>query len=107
MVLATRSDQPRLRDPWCVREVPKTGPHGRMSEVWGNTAGVPTSSDLAVISSLTSQIEDLARRVTELAEQYGQTPDSAVATELFSAERTLTAARRSLNRATALLDQMG
>ena len=33
-----------------------------------------------------------------MAERYGETPDSAVATELFGAERALLGARRSLDR---------
>lgn len=63
-------------------------------------------SDLALLSSLTTQIDELATRVTALAERYGDTPDSAIATELFAAERALTTARRSLERASNLLDQM-
>ena len=63
-------------------------------------------SDLALLSSLTTQIDELATRVTALAERYGETPDSAIATELFAAERALTTARRSLERASNLLDQM-
>jgi hypothetical protein len=63
-------------------------------------------SDLAVISSIVAQIEDLGRRVTELAERYGETPDSAVSTELFATERALATARRSLDRATTLLESL-
>ena len=44
------------------------------------------TSDLAVLSSVVTQVEELSRRVTELAEQYGETPDSAVAAELFASE---------------------
>jgi hypothetical protein len=65
-----------------------------------------TSSDMALLSSLGTQIEELGARVTVIAERYGQTPDSAVATELFAAERALNTARRSVERASALLDQM-
>ncbi len=63
-------------------------------------------SDLAVLSSIVTQIEDLGRRITELAERYGETPDSAVASELFATERALASARRSLERASELLDQL-
>lgn len=66
-----------------------------------------TSSDLATLSSIQTQVDELSRRVTELAERYGETPDSAVASELFSTERALATARRSLDRAAALLDQLG
>jgi hypothetical protein len=62
-----------------------------------------SSSDLASLSSITTQVDELVRRVTDLAEQYGTTPDSAIAAELFAAERSLSAAMRSLDRATRLL----
>ena len=68
-------------------------------------AGNP-GSDLAVLSSVVAQVDDLGRRVTELAERYGETPDSAVATELFATERALATARRALDRAAALLEAM-
>lgn len=57
------------------------------------------SSDRAELSSLRAQVDDLARRVTTMAEQYGDTPDSVVAADLFAAERALLTARRSLERA--------
>jgi hypothetical protein len=57
-----------------------------------------TASDLATISSIVTQVDELTRRVTDLAERYGETPDSAVASELFTTERALTTARRSLDR---------
>jgi hypothetical protein len=63
------------------------------------------SSDIATLSSLATQVDDLGRRVTELAERYGQTPDSAIATELFATERALATALRSLDRASTLLDR--
>jgi hypothetical protein len=62
-----------------------------------------TTSDRAVLSSITTQVDDLARRITELAEAYGTTPDSAIAAELFAVERSLNTATRSLDRATRLL----
>jgi hypothetical protein len=65
---------------------------------------VDASSDLAVLSSVGAQIDDLAQRTTEMAERYGETPDSAIATELFGAERALLAARRALDRAASFLE---
>jgi hypothetical protein len=65
------------------------------------------SSDLAVVSSIVTQVDELSRRVTELAERYGETPDSAVASELFETERALTSARRALDRAMTLLGALG
>ena len=63
-----------------------------------------TSSDLALLSSIGSQLEEIGKRVTDMAEQYGATPDSAVAAELFGAERGLFTARRSLDHARAYLE---
>ena len=61
-------------------------------------------SDSAVLSSIVAQIEDLTRRVTELAESYGSTPDSAIAAELYAAERALVGAHRALERAMRTMD---
>lgn len=62
------------------------------------------SRDLAIVSSLHAQVDELADRVTALADGYRTTPDSAVASELYSAERALLAVRRSLVRVTRLLE---
>ena len=45
------------------------------------------------------------QRVTEMAERYGDTPDSAISAELFNAERALLGARRSIDRASGFLDE--
>jgi len=66
---------------------------------------VSTSADMAALSSIASQIEDLERRVTAMAERYGETPDSAIAAELFGVERSLAGARRALQRASDALDR--
>ncbi len=60
-------------------------------------------SDLAELSTLRAQVDDLIRRVVTVAAHYDDTPDSAVAADLFGAERSLVAARRQLDRATAHL----
>ena len=60
-------------------------------------------SDTALLSSIVAQVEDLTKRVTVLAEAYGTTPDSAIASELFAAERALITARRSLERASRFM----
>ena len=62
-------------------------------------------SDVAMLSSISSQLEDLGHRITEIAERYGATPDSALASELFGAERGLIGARRALDRARKFLNQ--
>ncbi|HUI47703.1 MAG TPA: hypothetical protein VL119_03330 [Acidimicrobiia bacterium] len=65
-----------------------------------------TSSDLAALSSIAAQLDDLSRRITAMAEQYGQTPDSAVASELFATERAFATGRRTIDRASTLLARM-
>jgi hypothetical protein len=61
-------------------------------------------SDRAELSTLRAQVDDLTRRVLAVAAHYDDTSDSAVAADLFAAERSLTAARRQLDRATAHLE---
>ena len=54
---------------------------------------------MAELSTLRAQVEDLTRRVTIIATHYDNSPDSAIAADLFAAERSLLTARRSLDRA--------
>ena len=61
-------------------------------------------SDRAELSTLRAQVDELTRRVLSVASHYDDTPDSAVAADLFAAERSLSAARRQLDRATAHLE---
>ena len=61
-------------------------------------------SDRAELSTLRAQVDELTRRVLSGASHYDDTPDSAVAADLFAAERSLLAARRQLDRATAHLE---
>lgn len=58
-----------------------------------------TSSDLAELSTLRAQVDDVVKRLVVVAERYDDTADSAIATDLFAAERSLIAARRSIDRA--------
>ena len=67
---------------------------------------MPPSSDLAELTTLRSQLEDLARRVEAVAERYHDTPDSQIASDLFAVERLLISARRSLDKATSALDDL-
>jgi hypothetical protein len=57
------------------------------------------SSDLAELSTLRSQLEELAARVVAVADRYRDSPDSAVTSDLDLAERSLMGARRALERA--------
>jgi hypothetical protein len=62
-------------------------------------------SDLAELSTLRAQLDDLTARVTKLATRYDESDDSAVADDLFATERSLLAARRTLERASGRLDR--
>ena len=61
-----------------------------------------TSSDLAELSSLRAQLAELTARVVAVAERY-DTPNSAIAADLFGVERSLVGAGRTLDRAVARL----
>jgi hypothetical protein len=67
---------------------------------------VPASSDLAELSTVRSQLEELARRVEAVADRYEDTPDSQIASDLFAAERTMVSARRAVDKAIAALDDL-
>ena len=76
-----------------------------MHRVQGSDVASPTQdSDRAELSTLRAQVDELTRRVLAVADHYDDTPDSAVAADLFAAERSLTAARRQLDRAAAHLE---
>lgn len=64
-----------------------------------HTRGVSTESDLAELSTVRAQVDELVRRVLAVAEHYDDSDESAVASDLFAAERSLLAARRQLDRA--------
>jgi hypothetical protein len=63
-----------------------------------------SSSDLAALSSISAQLDELRSRITAMAERYGTTPDSAIAADLYSVERALLTAARAIQRASANLD---
>ncbi|HEY8215657.1 MAG TPA: hypothetical protein VIH82_00885 [Acidimicrobiia bacterium] len=60
-------------------------------------------SDRAELSTLRAQLDDLVERVTGVASRYEDGTDSAVADDLFATERSLLAARRTLERASTRL----
>ncbi len=64
---------------------------------FGQDRGMASSAEL---SSLTSSLEDLAERVTRLAETARDTGDDDTAFELFAVERSLGGALRRLQRFT-------
>jgi hypothetical protein len=64
------------------------------------------SSDSAELSTLRSQLEELTMRVVQVADRYAETPDSAVAADLYSAERSLIGARRAIDHAIRALNDL-
>jgi hypothetical protein len=64
-------------------------------------------SDLAELSSLRAQVDEIIARVVQIADGYRDTDDSAVTGELDQAERSLTAAKRALDHAAATLKDLG
>ena len=54
--------------------------------------------DRSELSSLTALIEQVADRITKMAEESSRSKEDDVATELFAIERALAGARRRLVR---------
>ena len=52
--------------------------------------------DTAQLSSLSTALDDLSKRVTELADQFQGSPREDLAADLYEVERHLTAAGRRL-----------
>jgi FixJ family two-component response regulator len=69
-------------------------------------AVMSASSDRAELSTLRSQLEELARRVEAVADRYADTADSQIASDLYAAERTMISARRAVDKAIAALDDL-
>jgi hypothetical protein len=61
-------------------------------------------SDRAELATLRAQLDDLIVRVEAVATRYEESDDSAVADDLFGAERSLVSARRLIERAIGRLD---
>ena len=61
------------------------------------------TSDVAELSSLRAQLDEIATRVVAVADHYRESPDSAVTSDLDLAERSLLGARRALERASDTL----
>lgn len=56
------------------------------------------SSSSAELSSVATALEELAKRVTAIADGYSKTARDDLATELYQVERALTGAQRGLAR---------
>ena len=61
----------------------------------------PPSSPGAELSSLATALDELARRITAIAERYAGEKRDDVATELYQVERALAGARRGLAKVVA------
>jgi hypothetical protein len=59
------------------------------------------SSHVAELLSIHTQLDELRKRVAAMADAYRDNPEIRAATDLFNAERSLLAAARSVERATA------
>ena len=64
--------------------------------VCGQTAAM--QSDHAELSSLTTSLDDLTRRVTVMAERHVGGPREDIALDLYEVERALRTASRRLNK---------
>ncbi len=62
-----------------------------------------SASELPELSTLRALLDELTVRLVNVAERYDETPDSAVAADLFAAERALLGAGRALDRAISRL----
>jgi hypothetical protein len=69
-------------------------------------AVMSASSDRAELSTLRSQLVELARRVEAVADRYEDTADSQIASDLYAAERTMISARRAVDKAIGALDDL-
>ncbi len=67
-------------------------------DIWTLDPTAPSSRRCA------RQIDELVTRVTAVAQSYDDAADSAVADDLYAAERSLVNARRLVDRATGRLD---
>jgi hypothetical protein len=67
---------------------------------------VSVASDLAELSTLGTQIDDVTARVLAVADSYEGTPNEAIATELYAVERALLTARRTIDRASGSLENL-
>jgi hypothetical protein len=62
----------------------------------GNDATVPV--ELAELSSLSSTLSELTKRITSLADRAAAAKEEDVSTELYGVERALAGAARRLDR---------
>jgi len=61
------------------------------------------TSHTAELSTISAQLDDLARRVEIVGDHYRASPDSQASNDIDLAERSIVAARRAIARATRAL----
>jgi len=62
-----------------------------------------SQSDLAELSTIGAQLDELVTRAVAVGDRYRESPDSAITSDLELAERSLVTARRAVARATRTL----
>ena len=62
-------------------------------------------SDLAELSSVTALLEELGRRLADVADRHSGVEGSSVANDLHQAERGVIGARRAIDRAVRSLSR--
>jgi hypothetical protein len=70
-------------------------------------ARVSSASDVAELSSVRAQLDELTARVVSVCDRYRSGADSAVTNDLDQVERSLLAATRALTKAQSVLAEMG
>ena len=63
------------------------------------------SSDVAELTSVRTQLDELRHRIATLADTYRTETDMTTGTDLFNAERALITAARSIERAARTLEK--
>jgi hypothetical protein len=64
---------------------------------------MPPNNDLAELSTVRSQLDELTERVVAVADKYRDTADSVIAADLDHAERSMIAASRAIQHASGKL----
>lgn len=65
---------------------------------------MPTNNDIAELSTVRSQLEELTDRVVAVADRYRDTADSVIAADLDHAERSMIAASRAIQHASGKIN---
>lgn len=66
-----------------------------------------STSDVAELSSVRAQLDEIRERIVAVCDHYRSGPDSAVTNDLDQVERSLLAAARALMKAQSVLTETG